>query len=168
MELLEKFGIDWRTLIAQAVNFLIVVVVLWKFAYKPVLKLLQDRSKRVEKSIKDAEHIEKRLQKIEATQKEMIKKAEAEGQNILKAAEVQAQEQSAAAMEKTRAEVKTVVTKAKKEIQAAKDSLLQEARKDMAHLMVQALEKVVQTKAGSQDQELIEKTLQEVYSHRKQ
>jgi len=54
-ELISTFHIEWQLIIAQLVNFAIVLFVLWKFAYNPILKTLNDRTKKIEKGVKDAE-----------------------------------------------------------------------------------------------------------------
>ena len=63
MELLDKFGINFSVLLAQAVNFLIVLVVLYRFAYKPILKILHDRTRTIETSLKNAEKFISNLEK---------------------------------------------------------------------------------------------------------
>lgn len=55
MELLNALGIDWKILLAQFVNFAVLVFVLWKFAYKPIFKFLEDRKNKIEEGIKNAE-----------------------------------------------------------------------------------------------------------------
>mgnify|MGYP001588456271 CR=1 FL=1 len=64
MELISKLGIDWKLLVAQIVNFFILLFVLYKFAYKPVLEMLEKRSKTIEKGIHDAKASEERLKEI--------------------------------------------------------------------------------------------------------
>ena len=54
-EIIKTFHIDWKLLIAQAVNFAIVVFALYKFAYKPLLKTMNERTAKIEQGLKDAE-----------------------------------------------------------------------------------------------------------------
>src|SRR3989338_6525968 len=61
MELLTKLGIDYRLLIAQLINFVILLAVLYRFLYKPVLKLLHERSTKIEDGLKNAEAVEATL-----------------------------------------------------------------------------------------------------------
>ena len=61
-ELIQTFHIDWKLLIAQLINFAIVLFVLWKFAIKPLSKTMDKRTNDIEKSIDDAKKIEENLQ----------------------------------------------------------------------------------------------------------
>lgn len=59
MELLQTLGIEPKLLLAQIVNFAILLLILWKVAYKPLLSIMKDRSERIEKSLHDAEALQK-------------------------------------------------------------------------------------------------------------
>jgi len=74
-EVISTFHIDVRLLIAQAVNFAIVFVILYYFGIKPLMKILTERSKKIEDSLKNATKIEKELQQTESKRAEVIKKA---------------------------------------------------------------------------------------------
>jgi len=65
METLSSLGIDLKILLAQLVNFGILIFLLSKFLYKPVLKMLDQRKKKIAESIKKAEEIEKKEIAIE-------------------------------------------------------------------------------------------------------
>lgn len=138
MELIEKLGIDWKLLIAQIVNFFILLAVLYKFVYKPVLSTLDKRSKTIEKGIHDAKKSEERLEQIEREREEKLAKAEKEiglmfaqakkdaesikddivknaasqGEDLLRRAKVQIEEQKQAMLEEVKAEVVTFIVKA--------------------------------------------------------
>ena len=83
MELLAKLGINWELLIAQIVNFLIVVGVLGYFVYKPILNLLDSRTERIRKSVEDARKIENQVKEMEALRTEEMKKLDEETEEIL-------------------------------------------------------------------------------------
>ena len=72
MEFLKEFGIQPTLLIAQIVNFLIILFILKKFFYKPIIKLLDDRKKKIEESLKNAELIEERLKQTEEKSAQII------------------------------------------------------------------------------------------------
>ena len=82
-ELLNKLGIDYKLLIAQIINFLVLLFVLWKFAYGPILAILEKRQKKIEKGLADAEAAEKRLEESEKKQKEVLRKARTEAKEIV-------------------------------------------------------------------------------------
>ena len=63
--LIQTFHIDAKLLAAQAINFAIVFAVLYFFALKPLVKVMQERTKKIEKSVKDAQEVDKRLARAE-------------------------------------------------------------------------------------------------------
>lgn len=163
MELIKQFGIDWKTLIAQVINFLIVLGVLYKFAYKPILKMLHDRSTKIEKSIKDAESIEKRVKAIEDERDDIITHAKKDAVKILQEADTASQKRSDEMVDHAKKEVKHVIDKAKNDIQSAKENLVAEAKIDIAKLVVASTEKIIQEKFSSEkDRKLIEKVVNDI------
>ena len=142
-QLLSAFGINWSLLLAQAVNFAIVIVALWYFLYKPVLAMLAKRQAIVAKSVKDAAHIEK-----------LFAKADGEAENRVKAAddaalEIVALARESATVEKTRlikeAEERALVIAKDAEARAteATERARRESEQDIARLAVLAAEKVL-------------------------
>jgi len=86
-ELLSQLGIDWHLLISQAVNFFLLLLVLWYFVYKPLLKLLHDRRTRIEEGISKAEEADRRLLESDEVKRTKIKEGEAQALAILKKTE---------------------------------------------------------------------------------
>lgn len=163
MELIEKFGIEWKTLLAQVVNFLIVMVVLYKFAYQPILKLLRERTEKIDHGLKTAEKIEAQMSQLEQTKKKITLKAKEQAQKILKQAEKQGQEQSALIITQAKKEAQSIMQKTEKEVAAARAELITESQKDFATIVYQSLNKIIPQKLTSQDDlQLIEKTVAEV------
>src|SRR4030042_3722344 len=81
--IIETFHIDWKILIAQAVNFAIVFAVLYFLAVKPILKIMQGRTAKIEKSLEDARAAEEKLQQIDKDQKVILSSARAEANTII-------------------------------------------------------------------------------------
>src|ERR1035437_5218339 len=82
-QLFSAFGVNWSLLIAQAVNFSIVLVALWYFLYKPVLKMLSDREQVVAKSVEDAAAVEKLFAGADAEAESRVKAADTEAEKIV-------------------------------------------------------------------------------------
>src|SRR3989304_5856480 len=83
MEFLKEFGIQPTLLIAQIVNFLIILFLLKKFFYKPIIKLLDDRKKKIEESLKNAEEIEERLKQTEEKSAQIIEEERRNSRNLI-------------------------------------------------------------------------------------
>src|ERR1700722_18214085 len=96
-ETLTKLGIYWPKLIAQTINFGIVLFVLWKFAYRPVLAMLQQRRDKIAESMANAEKIKTELAQTEVAREEILSKANTQANKLIEearaaAARVQEQE----------------------------------------------------------------------------
>ncbi|MFA5800107.1 MAG: hypothetical protein WC840_04070, partial [Candidatus Peribacteraceae bacterium] len=78
MELLTKLGINWQLLLAQIVNFLIVLGVLGAFVYKPILNLLDARTERIRKAMEDAKRIENQAKEMEEQRQRALRKLDQE------------------------------------------------------------------------------------------
>lgn len=84
MEIIKNFGINPYLLGAQIINFLILFYLLKRFAYKPILKLLEDRKQTIEESLKNAEKTKQILDETLKREKEIFKKAEEKTDQMLK------------------------------------------------------------------------------------
>lgn len=99
---MEALGVDFKLLVAQAVNFLVVFVVLKKFLYKPILKYLDDRKKRIRESLENTQKIEERLEKIEKEQAEILNRARYQGQKEKEEIKKRAEQEKEAIIKKAR------------------------------------------------------------------
>jgi len=80
---MNGLGIDWQLLIAEIINFVILLLILKRFLYKPFLRLLEQRRVKIEEGIKKAEEAEKSLQKIRALSEEVRKSDERRSRAII-------------------------------------------------------------------------------------
>jgi len=160
-ELVKTFHIDAGLLLAQLVNFLIVLVVLYKFAYKPILKTLNDRTGKIEKGLKDAEDAQIKLVEMEKKEKEILTKAKEEGQKIITAAEVVARNNKEELLAEAKVQSDKILTEAGKKIEEEKNKMIDEIKSEVAGLVVMATEKILDEKIDtSKDKDLIKKAIQ--------
>lgn len=152
MEILNQFGINPLLLAAQVVNFLILLFILKKFLYGPILKVLEARKQRIEQSLKNAEEIELQLQKTREQSEKMIAKTLEESQKIL-------DETNAAAAQILEGANKTaerILLKAtddgKKIVELQKGILMRQVREHAGNLVALTLEKVTGKKITKKDQ----------------
>jgi F-type H+-transporting ATPase subunit b len=80
--IIEAFHLDIKLIIAQLINFTIVLAVLYKLVYKPLLKTMNERTGKIEKGLKDAQESQAQLEKAEKTRDEKIKEAKKEARQI--------------------------------------------------------------------------------------
>ena len=158
MEILNQFGIKPILLAAQVVNFLILLFILKKFLYKPILKVLEERKKKIAESLQNAEEIEKRLNEVTDREAESLLKSAREGEKIIK----EAGEYAAQIIEDGKAQAEKVVDHAVEESirisQAEKVRLENEIKENLSDIVTLALEKITgKVVTGKQQKELIEK-----------
>lgn len=160
MELLNNLGINVKLLIAQIINFLVLLFVLYKFAYGPILKMLNDRTNKIEKGLKDAEASQQKLAEIEAKEKEVLKKAREEAQKIITKAEETAKKSKEEIALEAKAQAGKILADAEKKINEEKNKMLGEVKSEVAQLVVLATEKIIAEKVDSaKDKELIAKAI---------
>ncbi len=162
-ELIKTFHIDWKLLIAQLVNFGIVLFVLYKFAIKPLSKTMDERTREIEKSLDDAKKIKENLAKVEVANAEKILQAKKEAQEILKKARAQGQEQGQKMVGDAKKEIQTVIAAAKEQIFQEKQEMLKEVKSEVGELVVRATKKILEKVTTKEvDSKLIEESLRQV------
>ena len=142
-EIFTKLGLDYKLIIAQAVNFVLLLVILQRLAYKPVLKMLKERSDKIDKSLKQAKRIEEELKNTEETKIAEIKKAREEAGEIVKEAYETSEQKAQEAIERTKTKTQEIVEKAKLEIRAEKEKSIKETKKEIAEISVLIAKKIM-------------------------
>lgn len=158
---LGTLGINLKIFIAQLINFTVVLLVLWKWAYTPIVKLLEERQEKVANSVKQAEEVEKRVLDLESEQKEVIATAKSEASKILEEARLSAEDRKKALLESAKKEVQGVVVQGKAQLQAEKEQMIRDAREDIAFIAVEAARKILadgidEKKAGALAQKTVD------------
>ena len=160
-ELVKTFHIDIKLLIAQLVNFAIVVWVLYKFAYGPILKTLNERTDKIDKGLKDAEASQKKMTEITEQEKKVLAEARQEAQKIITQAEANARKSKDEIAADAKRQSEKILQDAEKKIEEDKNKMIAEVKKEIAGLVVAATEKMIGEKMdGKKDEELVSKILQ--------
>lgn len=159
-EIIKTFHIDWKLLIAQLINFAIVLFILWKFAIKPLSKVMNKRTKEIEKSLADAKKIEENMTKSQTERENLIKQTKREAQKIIQKSQEEGQKQGAEIVSQAKAEAQNIVTKTKEQIDLEKQKMLKEVKSEVANLVVKTTEKVLaKTVTKEMDEKLIQESL---------
>jgi len=143
MEALGKLGIDGRLLIAQILNFGILLFLLHRFLYKPLLGMLEKRRALIEKSLEEAKAISEKLSSVEQMRFDELQKAKEQAAAIVEQATKHAEEKSAALIEKAKNEVHGVVQNAREKIRMEKEQMLASAKQEFGALVLLASEQVL-------------------------
>jgi F-type H+-transporting ATPase subunit b len=155
--LLEKLGIDWRLFLSQAVNFLILLVVLRLTVYKPLLALLHKRRQVIEEGVEKAKEADKRLGAISELQKEKLKEAEGKAVVLIKNAEEKAKAEGQKLLADAARREQELVEKAKRRAQDEREEVLGKARGEAVEMVKNILIKAVGVSPKAVDEALIEK-----------
>jgi F-type H+-transporting ATPase subunit b len=142
-ELLSELGINAPSLISQLVNFLILFGLLYLVAYKPVLKMLDERSNKVKSSLEQAEVIRAQAEKAQEDFKVQIAEASKQGQMVIERASKTGDEIREKAKAEAQVEAEALITRAKAEIRRERDEVIDELRKEFADLTILAASKVI-------------------------
>jgi len=158
----EGLGINWSTLLAQIVNFLILFGLLYFFAYRPILRMFDERSRRIRESVEQAEQVREEAGRAEEENKRKLEAAAKEGQEAIARAMRAGDEARQRAQQEAKGEAQALVEKARQEIQRERDEVLGELREEFADLAVAAAEKVIEKSLDKEaHRELIDKVLEE-------
>ena len=159
---IAELGINPATLLAQVINVGILFVLLYFVAYKPIMRMLDERSRRVKESMENAEAIKQQLAHTEETVKKTIETASKEGQERVNQAVKVGEGIKVKARVEAAQQAETLITRARTEIQQERDEAIQSVRKEFADLTIMAAEKVIGKSLDKEaHRELIEKVLEE-------
>ena len=159
---MEALGINLGYLISQIVNFTLLAVLLYFVAYKPILRMLDQRSARIKQGLEDAELASRRAAEMEQEFDQRLAEARKEGQEIIAQATQMSEKARQEILETAREESRAQVEKAKEEISRERELAMSELRKQVADLSLNISEKVIGKSLDQQRQrELIAEFLEQ-------
>jgi len=158
-EFFTQFGIDWRLLISQAVNFTLVLVILRMFVYKPVANILHERRRRVELGIVKAEEADRRLQDAQDMAREQMKDTQTRATALLREVEEKAKEREAILLESSRRKGEVLLQEVGRSIEAERVRARADFEREAKNLVRAAVVRVAEMDADKFDDSLLEKAL---------
>ena len=141
--LVSSLGIEWKELIAQAINFGLLVFILTKLLYKPLMKSIEEKEKSIQGAKDSASNMEKMLQESAEEQKKVLDKARHESEKIIKNAEVSASVLKKSLLEDAKKQAEAVVSQGEAKIREENEKLRREIKKEVGTLVSDAIEKTV-------------------------
>ena len=153
--MLDALGINLKDLIFAVANFLILVLSLGKFLYKPFLGILEKRKQTIEDAFTNAEATNRKAdEKYEAYTKKLAR-AEAESREIIKNARLKADDHANMIVEEAKAEAARIKLQAEKEAVREKEKALREVREQIGQLAILAAEQILEKEVAAEGQEEI-------------
>jgi F-type H+-transporting ATPase subunit b len=168
-ELIDGLGINGPVLLTQVVTFIILLVILRFVAYKPLMRMLDERSKRVKEGMDQAEAVKEQAAHAEEDVKKQLAEASREGQERIARAVKTGEEMKQKAQEDAKQEAEALINRARSEIQRERDEAIGSVRREFADLTVLAAGKVIDRSLDKeQHRELIDKVLEESSTKKKE
>jgi F-type H+-transporting ATPase subunit b len=159
----EAFGVDGWKLLFQVINFLLLLFLLNRFLFKPVLKLLDERESRIKKGLEDAEAAARDRELAHAEREAALDEARKEAQAMIARATKIADDSRAEILAEAKAQAEKVTSRATEEITAEKERAMAELRATVADLALEAAGKLVRSEMDTATQRrLVEEFLAEV------
>jgi F-type H+-transporting ATPase subunit b len=161
--IVTTFGVDWPHFLAQVVSFCIVCFVLYRFAYRPVLKMLETRRQQIAQGLENAEQIKAELARTEAQRKEVMAQANAQATQFIEEARAAASRLQEQETQKAIAAAEEIIAKAREAAAQDHARMLAELKGEVGRLVVQATAAVVGKILTPEDQRrLTEETAREL------
>jgi F-type H+-transporting ATPase subunit b len=166
-DILSQLGIDWKLFLSQLVNFLLILIILSIFVYKPVLKIIKERNKKIKEGLDKAEEAGIRLKEVDEIGKKKIKEAENTSINIIKDTEKRAkvleQELQKKSEENQLQMQKELQESYKKQQEQTQNLVLENA----IELVKKTIAKTVELKPEAVDEALIKKAVDGIKHEKK-
>lgn len=163
MELIKQLGIDWRLLLAQIVNFFIILFVLHRFAYKPVMAALERRTKKIEQGLRDAKAMEEERAQLAKEVERNLQAAARQGQEIVASAESAAKQLKEELLVQAKQEAGQLAKRTQEQLAAERVRVLDAVRGEVADLVVATTERVLTARLDATERKrLLENAVKEL------
>lgn len=141
-DLFAAFGIDWRLLLVNGVNFGLLLLGLWYFLYKPLTSVLEARRQKMAQGVHDAEAAAHELGKIEEARAGLLAQAGKEADEVVSRARALGAEKQRALVEAGEANAATLLTEAEAQAKQLKEETIAQSKQEVAKLIVLGMERV--------------------------
>ena len=163
MEILANLGVDGRILLAQIVNFFILLWVLNRFVYRPLLAVLEKRSAAIEQGLRDAKEAKQQLDTAREEAAKITHQAQTEAKAIITEVSASAKRERELAVTETKARIDQMLAAGERQLAEERARMLSEVRNELARLVVLATGKVLRKSVDKGENErLVSEALDEI------
>jgi F-type H+-transporting ATPase subunit b len=148
----ERFGVETSLFVAQVISFLIVAALLYKFAYQPILKVLEERREKIAEGLANAEKIKQELANAQARTQELLNQANAQGNKLIEEARMSAAKILELETQKAIVTANDIISKARQASEAELVRMKTELRREVGRLVVNTTAKVTGKMLTADDQ----------------
>jgi F-type H+-transporting ATPase subunit b len=162
-QIFTNFGVDWPKFVSQVILFLVVYWVLNKYAFGPILKMLNERRRRIEEGQHNAEKIKRQLAEAELRYQEILRKANEDATKLLEQARASSDAIGQKQLQQAIKDAEGIIAKAQQTITQERNKMVSEVKQEMVDLVVKTTTKVVGKVLTPEDQKrLSEETVKQV------
>ncbi|PYK32018.1 MAG: ATP synthase F0 subunit B [Verrucomicrobia bacterium] len=155
-ETADTFGWNWKLFLSQIISFCIVAFLLRRFAYKPILAILEDRRRKIEEGQLNAEKIRKELAEAEKRYQEIVDKGNTEAQRMIDEARNSAAQLSERKQQEAITSAEQIVAKAKEAAALEHERQMQSLKRELGRLVVDTTAKVTGKVLTQEDQKRLQ------------
>ena len=146
MELLTALGVDWKTFIAQLVNFLILYWILRKFALGKIIGFIQKRQDEIDSGVKNAQLAQQALDQAKTQQEEILTNARKKAKNIIGEAKQLGQIQEEKIVQEAKEKAKKIIDSGERQVKVAKEKMILEAKSELTDIITIGLKNLITEK----------------------
>jgi len=159
----HQFGVDWSNFIAQVILFAIVYFVLKRFAFKPVIAMLEERRRRIEEGQINAENIKRQLAEAQAKYEEILAKANVEAQRLIEEVRAGGDRLAEQKRQEAIAAAEQITLKAQEAMALERERIMAELKQELGRLVVDTTVRVTGKVLTPQDHQRInEETVRQI------
>ena len=141
-DLFAAFGIDWRLLVINLINFGLLLAALWYFLYEPLTSMLETRRRKMAQGVADAEEAKRQLSEIEGSRADILAKAGSEADEVIASARVAAQQKGQEIVSASEASAQALLKDAEAQAIELKREAIEQSKQEVAKLIVLGMEKM--------------------------
>lgn len=142
-ELFSAFGVDWRLLLIQAVNFGLLLAALTYFLYKPVLRIIDERRAKIAEGVRTAEAARERLSEAKEESDKLVGDAAKQAESLLASARMRAESVNSETMKEAQQKADQMMAEAKARAEEARRQAMMESEKEITRAAMLAAEKIM-------------------------
>jgi len=161
MEILGKLGINGKIFLAQIVNFFLLMYVLRRFLYQPLLDIMKKREERIKEGLKNAVKAEKRIAEAEENAKKQLEESSREADRIMEKAHIEGEEHKEDIVREAKEEIMRWKEEAKNYLRKEKERIVTEVRKETGEIVIEVAKKVIKEKITAEDKKNLIKEIEE-------
>jgi F-type H+-transporting ATPase subunit b len=162
MNVAETLGLNWRDFIWHTINFIVLIFLLSRFLYKPIVGMLDERQRRIQESMERAEQVRLEAERAAQERETQLAETRREIQEMMAQATQTAERIQADARGKAQQEAQRIVERAHQEAEAERAQSMADLRREVASLAVMAAERVISRSLDDQaHRQLVEEFLSE-------